>query len=57
VAAVYVAIALASRFVLIGIVPVMASIRAVRLKERLAPVAVVAAVAAVAVGIFVLSHH
>jgi hypothetical protein len=56
VAALYVLLAVTTHFVLIGIVPVMASIRAVRRREPLAPLAVVAAVVAVVVGISAFAH-
>lgn len=49
VVALYVLLAMTTRFVLIGIVPVMLSIRAIKAKETLAPAAVAAAVVAVVV--------
>jgi hypothetical protein len=49
VVALYVLLAVTTHFVLIGIVPVMLSIRAIKAKETLAPAAVVAAVIAVVV--------
>ena len=45
----YVLLAMTTHFVLIGIVPVMLSIRALKAKEALAPAAVLAAVVAVVV--------
>jgi Protein of unknown function (DUF2510) len=51
VAALYVLVAVTTHFVLIGIVPLIASIRAVRRRERLAPLAIVAAAVALVVGI------
>jgi hypothetical protein len=49
VVALYVLLAVTTHFVLIGIVPVMLSIRAIKAKETLAPAAVAAAVVAVVV--------
>jgi uncharacterized membrane protein YidH (DUF202 family) len=56
VAALYVVIAVATHFVLIGILPLMASIRAVRRREPLAPLAVMAAVVALVIGISAFAH-
>ncbi len=56
VAVLYVLLAVTTHFVLIGIVPLLASIRAVRLREPLAPLAVVAAVVALVVGISAFAH-
>jgi len=56
VAALYVVIAVAMHFVLIGILPLMASIRAVRRREPLAPLAVMAAVVALVIGISAFAH-
>jgi hypothetical protein len=53
VVALYIVIAVSTRVVILGILPVMLSIRAVNRKEALAPIAVVAAI--VAVGIAVLA--
>lgn len=49
VVALYVLLAVTTHFVLIGIVPIMLSIRAIKAKETLAPAAVAAAVVAVVV--------
>ena len=46
---VYVLLAVTTHFVLIGIVPVVMSIRAIRAKEKLAPLAVCGAIVAVLV--------
>jgi hypothetical protein len=54
VVALYVLLAVTTHFVLIGIVPIMLSVRAVKAKETLAPAAVVAAVVAVVVAIAAL---
>jgi hypothetical protein len=54
VVAAYVLLAVTTHFVLIGIVPVMLSVRAVKAKETLAPAAVVAAVIAVGVALAAL---
>ena len=55
VVALYVLLAVTTHFVLIGIVPVMLSIRAVKAKETLAPAAVAAAVIAVVVAFAALA--
>jgi hypothetical protein len=55
VVALYVLLAMTTHFVLIGIVPVMLSIRAIKAKETLAPVAVAAAVIAVVVAFAALA--
>ena len=47
VAALYIAIAMTSHVVLIGVIPIMMSIRAFNSRERLAPVALLAAIIAV----------
>jgi hypothetical protein len=57
VSAVYLAIGLATGFVLLGIVPVLMSVRAVRRKEPLSPLAVAAAVVVVVFSIAILVHH
>jgi hypothetical protein len=54
-AALYVLTAMTTHFVFIGIVPVMASIHAFRRRERLAPLAAVAAAAALVVSISTLT--
>jgi hypothetical protein len=51
-AAIYLALALTVHFVLIGIVPVMSSIRAFQNKEKLAPISAIAAVVVVVVFLF-----
>ena len=55
VVALYVLLAMTTHFVLIGIVPVMLSIRAIKAKETLAPAAVAAAVIAVVVAFAALT--
>lgn len=55
VVALYVLLAMTTHFVLIGIVPVMLSIRAIKAKETLAPAAVAAALIAVVVAFTALS--
>ena len=57
VSAAYLAIGLATGFVLLGIVPVLMSVRAVRRKEPLSPLAVVAAVVVVVFSIAILAHR
>ena len=57
VAAVYVLIAVTTHFVLFGIVPAMAAFRAVKRKEPLAALAVVAAAIAIIVAISALAGH
>jgi hypothetical protein len=54
VVALYVLLALTTRFVLLGIFPVLMSIRATRRREPLAPLAIAAAVIAVLVAILAL---
>ncbi len=54
VVALYVLLAVTTRFVLIGIVPIMLSVRAIKAKETLAPAAVAAAVIAVLVAFVAL---
>lgn len=56
VAALYILLAVTTHFVLIGIVPAMASIQAVRRRERLAPLAVLAAAVAIVVSITAFHH-
>lgn len=53
----YVLVALSSRIVFFGIVPILTSIRAFRAREALAPVALVAAIVSVVVAIAALSGH
>lgn len=55
--AAYVALALVVHFVLIGIVPVIWAVRAVQRRERLAPLAAVAAACAVGGFLLVLRLH
>jgi hypothetical protein len=55
VVAVYVLLALTTHVVLLGIFPVLMSVRAIRAKEPLAPVAIAAAVIAVGVALFALT--
>jgi len=55
VVAVYIVIALSTRVVLLGIFPVLLSVRAIRAREMLAPVAVVAAIVAVGVAFLALA--
>jgi hypothetical protein len=55
-AVVYVALAVTTGFVLLGIVPIMSSVRAVQRKEKLAPLAVAAAIVAVGSAIYILAH-
>jgi Protein of unknown function (DUF2510) len=54
VVAAYVLLAVTTHFVLIGIVPIMLSVRAIKAKETLAPAAVIAAVIAVVVALTAL---
>jgi hypothetical protein len=54
VVALYVLLAMTTHFVLIGIVPVMLSVRAIKAKETMAPAAVAAAVVAVLVALVAL---
>jgi hypothetical protein len=55
--AVYVVLAFATGFVLLGIVPVISAVRAFQRGERLAPLAAVAAAAVVAVSVYLLGFH
>jgi Protein of unknown function (DUF2510) len=57
VTAIYVVIAVATPFGLLGIVPIFASIRSLQAGERLAPAAVGAAALAFIVGMLKLTHH
>ena len=52
---VYVLLALVTHFVLLGIFPVLLAFRAVRAKEQLAPLAIVAAVIAIGVALLALA--
>jgi hypothetical protein len=54
VVALYIVIALSTRVVFVGVLPVLMAVRATRQKEQLAPVAIVAAVIAVAVAFLAL---
>jgi hypothetical protein len=54
-AAIYVVLAVTVHFVLIGIVPVMSSVRAFQNKEKLAPISAIAAV--VVVVVFLVYRH
>jgi hypothetical protein len=55
VVALYVVIAMSSHVVLLGIFPVMLSVRAISRKEQLAPVAVIAAIVAVVVAFMAIA--
>lgn len=57
VAAIYVALAATTRVYLIGILPVLMAYRAVRRREPLAALAVIAAVVALAVGFGLWRPH
>jgi hypothetical protein len=57
VVAAYVVLALTTRVVLLGIFPVVLSMRAFRRGEQLAPLAIIAAVGAVIFSLAFLSHH
>jgi hypothetical protein len=57
VVALYILVAMTTGFVLIGIVPLMLSIRSLSAKEPLGPFALVAALIALGVSISVLSGH
>jgi hypothetical protein len=57
ISAIYVAIALATGFVLLGIVPLFASIRAVRFREQLAPLAVIAAIVTIVVSVSAIASR
>jgi hypothetical protein len=52
----YVILAATTGFVLLGIVPIISSVRAFQRKEKLAPLAAAAAVIAVGSAIYILSH-
>jgi hypothetical protein len=54
VVALYIVIALSTRVVFIGVLPVLMAVRATKRKEQLAPVAIVAAVIAVAVALLAI---
>lgn len=53
----YVALAIATGFVFLGIVPVISSVRAFQRGEKLAPLAAVAAGASVVAAILVITHR
>ncbi len=57
VAVAYIVLAEATGVVLLGIFPALLGLRALRRKERLAPVALVAAGIAVIFALSVVSHH
>lgn len=57
VVAVYVVIAATTHIVMLGILPVLLSFRAMRRREMLAPFALVGALAAVLIAISALSNH
>jgi len=57
VVAVYVLIAMTTRVVMLGIFPVLLSVRAFRRGEQLAPLALVAALLAVVIAVASLSHN
>jgi len=57
VVAAYMLLATATHFVLIGILPMGLSIRALTRREQLAPVALVAAIVSVVFALSVLTHH
>jgi hypothetical protein len=57
VVAAYILVAVTTRVVLLGIFPVLLSVRALRRGEKLAPLALVAALVAVLIAISALSHH
>ena len=57
VVAVYVVIAATTHVVLLGILPVMLSFRAMRRREPFAPFALVGALAAVLIAVSALSNH
>jgi hypothetical protein len=57
VAVLYVVLAVESRFVFIGFVPILMSVRSFQAREKLAPVAAGAAVVAVVVSLAVLAGH
>jgi hypothetical protein len=56
-AAGYLVLAATTNFVLLGIIPVMSSIRAFQRREKLAPFAAIAAVVTVASTVYFLTHH
>jgi len=55
VVAVYILLAVSTHVVLLGIFPVLMSVRAIKRREALAPVAVIAALVAVSVAIITLT--
>ena len=55
--ALYVVLALATHFVLLGILPLALAVRAFRGREPLAPLAIAAAVLTVVVAVIVLARH
>jgi hypothetical protein len=57
VVAAYIVIALTSRIVLVGILPIVLSVRAMRHREPLAPFAVGAAIIAVIIAIAAITGH
>jgi hypothetical protein len=57
VTAIYLLIALTTPFGLLGIVPLLASIRSAQAGEKLAPYAIGAAALAFVVGMLKLTHH
>ncbi|MBV9486777.1 MAG: hypothetical protein JO246_12045, partial [Frankiaceae bacterium] len=57
VVALYVVLALTTRVVLIGVIPIMMSIRSLNAREKLAPIALVAAIVSVGIAFAVLSGH
>jgi hypothetical protein len=54
---VYVVLAFATGFVLLGIVPVISAVRAFQRGEKLAPLAAIAAAVVVAVSVYLLGFH
>jgi Protein of unknown function (DUF2510) len=57
VVALYLVVALSTGIVFIGVLPVLMSIRSLRHREPLAPVAIGAAIVSVVVAVAVLTHH
>jgi hypothetical protein len=57
VGAIYLALAITTGFVILGIVPVFSTFRAFQRREKLAPVAAVVTAAVVATSIFYFTHH
>lgn len=57
VAAIYIGIAMATRFVFFGIVPLLMSMRAARAREQLAPLAIAAAVLTIVIAVATLTSH